>query len=224
MFKDEAQLMEFICEGEEATVELVVTEALKDAFLYEDENFVKAMDKYVGMLETEEIDEKLEEHLSTIIAGYVNENSAIFENLIFEDEVIEEKMGNPVKAVKAKIDAYKNSPERIRKQAAKAVQKRVKKAQRAKKWEARKEKFASSKAGKLLSAIRGRLSPSALKDMATGAYKSASGQIKKLGSAVSAGVGKVAKRLTKRGRLEAEAEKRGKANEKLQAKLTAATT
>lgn len=81
MFKDETELMEFICEGEDVIVNMVVTEAIKDAFLYEDENFVKAMDSYVEMLETDKVDEKLEEHLSTVISAYVDTNADIFESL-----------------------------------------------------------------------------------------------------------------------------------------------
>lgn len=87
MFETSEQLMEFVDNADEVLMDQVFEGAIADTCLYENEYITAAMDRYVQMLETDEVDEKFEEHLSTIIAPYFASSAAFYEDLMVVEEV-----------------------------------------------------------------------------------------------------------------------------------------
>jgi len=77
-------LNEFIEDGG-VLFEHIFESSVVDAYLYEDEYFTAAIDKYVEMLDNDNIDEKFEEQLSTVLAPYFVATTPFYENLIIQE-------------------------------------------------------------------------------------------------------------------------------------------
>lgn len=86
MFENSEQLLEFVDRADEVLMDQVFEGAISDICLYEDQYIVGALDKYIEMLETDTVDEKFEEHLSTVILPYFSATAAFYENVMVLEE------------------------------------------------------------------------------------------------------------------------------------------
>ena len=93
---DKRQDVSLILEGSKSVISLGMN------YFHEDEYFSAAIDKYCEMLEGDEVDEKFEEQLSTVIAPYFVATTPFYENLIMERKRSSKK---PKKAHKKKSAA-----------------------------------------------------------------------------------------------------------------------
>lgn len=112
MFETSEQLLEFVDKADEVLMDQVFEGAVSDLCLYEDENVLKALDKYVEMLEADEVDEKFEEHLSTILVPYFATTATFYDGVMAIDEAGKIQMAKAMtkawakgKAGKLKTDA-----------------------------------------------------------------------------------------------------------------------
>lgn len=92
MFQNEEQLLEFVDNADGVLMEQLFEQTISDACLYEDQFIVEALDRYVEMLENDDVDEKFEEHLSTVLAPYFSSTAMFYENVIVMDEAGKFKM------------------------------------------------------------------------------------------------------------------------------------
>ena len=86
MFNSNEELALFIENSEELLMDQVLETAISDACMYEGQYVEQAIEKYIGMLENDDVDEKFEEHLSTVLTPYLASSAACYENLIVLDE------------------------------------------------------------------------------------------------------------------------------------------
>lgn len=86
MFNSNEDLSLFIEHSEEILMDQVLGTAIVDAIMYEGEYAEKAIEKYIEMLENDNVDEAFEEHLSVILTPYLANSAMCYENLIVLDE------------------------------------------------------------------------------------------------------------------------------------------
>jgi len=84
MFKDNTELVLFVENEDEIMLDQVLEGAIIDASMYEGEYVEKAIEKYIEMLESDNVDEVFEEHLSTVLAPYMAYSASFYENLMLE--------------------------------------------------------------------------------------------------------------------------------------------
>ncbi len=74
------ELNVFIEETEVPIVEVVIEESISDAILYDEDDVVtEALDAYITMLESDDIDETFEENLSVLLYPYMESIAPIFD-------------------------------------------------------------------------------------------------------------------------------------------------
>ena len=85
MFENADQLFEFVDESDDQLFEIVLENAISDVCLYEDEYIIHSLDKYIQMLESDEVNEEFEEKLSNVITPYFMTAASFYEGVILTE-------------------------------------------------------------------------------------------------------------------------------------------